>query len=123
MPRRPAALIDLSAVTKNGKSRRKREGSVGRISDVLKSGVADKSGLGPGMLIIAVNGRAFTPDVLKAAIRDAKDSGPAVELIVENTGFYKIAKLDYHGGERCPLLERVPGVPDRLNDILKPEAR
>jgi predicted metalloprotease with PDZ domain len=98
-------------------------GKSGKVSDVLKNGVADKSGLGPGMLIIAVNGRAYTPDVLKAAIRDAKDSGPAVELIVENTGFYKIVKLDYHGGERYPLLERVPGVPDRLNDILKPEAK
>jgi predicted metalloprotease with PDZ domain len=98
-------------------------GKSGKVSDVLLGGVADKSGLGPGMLIIAVNGRAFTPDVLKAAIRDAKDSGPAVELITENTGFYKIVKLDYHGGERYPLLERVPGATDQLDEILKPRAK
>ena len=72
---------------------------------------------------VAVNGRAFSPDVLKAAVRDGKDSGPAVELIVENTGFYKVIKLDYHGGERYPQLERVSSVPDRLDDILKPEAK
>jgi predicted metalloprotease with PDZ domain len=98
-------------------------GKSGRVSDVLKGGVADKAALGPGMLIVAVNGRAYTPDVLKAAIHDAKDSGPALELIVENTGFYKVIRLDYHGGERYPQLERVSSVPDRLDDILKPEAK
>ena len=98
-------------------------GKSGSVSDVLKGGVADKTGFGPGMHILAVNGRAFTPDVLKAAVHDAKDSGPAIELIVQNTGYYKIIKLDYHGGERYPQLERVTGVPDRLDDILKPEAK
>jgi hypothetical protein len=75
------------------------------------------------MHILAVNGRAYTPDVLKAAVRDGKGSGPAVELIVENTGYYKIIKLDYHDGERYPRLDRVAGVPDRLDDILKPAAK
>src|ERR1700733_12100541 len=95
----------------------------GTVSDVLKSGVADKGGFGPGMKILAVNGRAYTPDVLKAAVHDAKDSGPAIELIVQNTGYYKVIKLDYHAGERYPQLERVSSIPDRLGDILKPEAR
>jgi predicted metalloprotease with PDZ domain len=98
-------------------------GKSGRVSDVLKGGVADKGGLGPGMQILAVNGRAFSPDVLKAAVHDAKGSGPAIELIVLNTGYYKVIKLDYHEGERYPRLERVAGVPDRLDEILKPEAK
>jgi predicted metalloprotease with PDZ domain len=98
-------------------------GKSGTVSDVLKGGVADKAAIGPGMKIIAVNGRAYTPDVLKAAIHDAKGSGPAVELIVVNTGFYKVIRLDYHGGERYPQLERVSSVPDRLEDILKPQAK
>jgi predicted metalloprotease with PDZ domain len=98
-------------------------GRSGRVSDVLKDGVSDKSGLGPGMQLVAVNGRAYSSDVLKAAVHDGKGSGPAVELIVENTGFYKIIKLDYHAGERYPQLERVTSVPDRLDDILKPEAK
>jgi predicted metalloprotease with PDZ domain len=95
----------------------------GNVSDVLKGGISDKAGFGPGMIIVAVNGRAYTPDVLKAAVRDGKGSGPGLELIVENTGFYKVIKLDYHEGERYPLLERVSSVPDRLDDILKPEAK
>jgi predicted metalloprotease with PDZ domain len=98
-------------------------GKSGAVSDVLKGRVADKGGFGPGMKIVAVNGRAYSPDVLKAAVRDDKDSGPAIELIVENTGFYKVIRLDYHGGERYPQLERVSGVPDRLDEILKPEAK
>ena len=95
----------------------------GRVSDVLKGGIADKGGFGPGMEILAVNGRAYTPDVLKAAVRNGKGSGPAVELIVENTGYYKVIKLDYHDGERYPQLERVATVPDRLDQILKPATK
>jgi hypothetical protein len=34
-----------------------------------------------------------------------------------------VIKLDYHDGERYPQLERVASVPDRLGDILKPEAK
>jgi predicted metalloprotease with PDZ domain len=98
-------------------------GKSGTVSDVLKGGVADKAGFGPGMKIIAVNGRGYTPDVLRAAIHDATGSGPSIELIVENTEFYKVIRLDYHGGERYPQLERVSSIPDRLGDILKPEAR
>jgi predicted metalloprotease with PDZ domain len=98
-------------------------GKSGGIYDVLKGGISDKAGVGPGMKIVAVNGRAFTPDVLKAAVHDGKDSGPAVELILENTGYFKIIKLDYHGGERYPQLERVAGVPDRLDEILKPQTK
>jgi predicted metalloprotease with PDZ domain len=98
-------------------------GKTGSVGDVLKGGVADRAGFGPGMKIVAVNGRAFSPAVLEAAVRDGKAAGPALELIVTNTGFYKIIHLDYHGGERYPHLERVASVPDRLDDILKPEAK
>ena len=95
--------------------------AAGVLSDVLKGGPADKVGLGPGMRLIAVNGRGFTPALLKAAVNDAEgDSGPAIELIVENTGYYRLLKIDYHGGERYPALERVASVPDALDDILQP---
>ena len=95
-------------------------GSAGAIDDVLKGGPADKAGLGPGMRLVAVNGRRFTPELLSAAINDAEGTGPEVELIVENSGYYKVLKVDYHGGERYPVLERVNGAPDRLDDILAP---
>jgi predicted metalloprotease with PDZ domain len=95
-------------------------GSAGTVGDVIVGSVADKAGLAPGFQIIAVNGRAFTPTLLRAAIDAAKGSGPAINLIVENTGYFKTISIDYHGGERYPQLERVDGVPDRLDTILEP---
>ena len=95
-------------------------GANGEVVDVLLDSVAFKAGLAPGFTIVAVNGRAYTPSLLRNAILDARASGPAIDLIVSNTGYYKVIRLDYHDGERYPNLERVPGVPDRLDDILKP---
>jgi predicted metalloprotease with PDZ domain len=92
----------------------------GYISDVVVGGVADKAGFGPGMRIVAVNGRAYAPLYLRAALKDSVGNGPALEFIVENTGFYKVIHVDYHGGEKYPSLERVTGKADRLNDIVKP---
>jgi predicted metalloprotease with PDZ domain len=101
-----------------------RVNAAGVMSDVLKGGPSDKVGLGPGMRLVAVNGRGFTPALLKAAVNDAEgNTGPAIELIVENTGYYRSLKIDYHGGERYPTLERVASVPDALDDILQPLAK
>jgi predicted metalloprotease with PDZ domain len=92
----------------------------GQVGDVLHEGVADHAGIGPGMKLVAVNGREFDPQVLRAAVKEAKGTSAPIELIVANTGFYKIIKLEYHGGEQYPALERVEGTPDYLDEILKP---
>jgi predicted metalloprotease with PDZ domain len=93
------------------------------ISDVLVDSPAYAAGLGPEMRIVAVNGRRANDDLLRQAIRDGKDKGPALELIVENSGFFKTVRLDYHEGERYPHLVRDEHSPDLLGDILKPIAR
>jgi predicted metalloprotease with PDZ domain len=95
-------------------------GATGAVGDVIVGSVADKAGLAPGFEIHAVNGRAFTQDLLHTAIKDAVGSGPPIELIVENTGYYKLITLNYHGGEKYPQLVRVDAVPARLDDILQP---
>ena len=94
--------------------------SDGHIDDVLVGSVSDKAGLGPGMQIVAVNGRQYTASLLSDAITAAKDSKDPIELILVNTGYYKVVKIDYHDGLRFPHLERIQGTPDRLDDILKP---
>jgi predicted metalloprotease with PDZ domain len=94
--------------------------SDGRIDDVLVGSASDKAKLGPGMQIIAVNGRQFSGQLLNDAIRDAKGNDNPISLIVANTGTYRVVGLDYHDGLRYPHLERVEGTPDRLDDILKP---
>ncbi len=95
-------------------------GSNGTIGDVILDSPAYKAGLAPGFTIVAVNGRAFQPALLRTAIQDAKGKGPAIELIVANTGYYKVLRVDYHDGERYPQLERVAGTRDFLDDILTP---
>ena len=97
-----------------------RVNAEGVLTDLTKDGPADKAGLGPGMRLVAVNGRAFTPALLRTSVHDAEGSGPAIELIVENSEFYKVIRIDYHGGERYPVLERVTTVSDTLDDILQP---
>lgn len=92
----------------------------GNISDVIIDSPAYKAGLAPGFTVVAVNGRAFQPALLRTAIADAKGHGPAIELIVANTGYYKVIRLDYHDGERYPQLERVQGTPAYLDDIIAP---
>jgi predicted metalloprotease with PDZ domain len=94
--------------------------SDGRIEDVLVGSAADKAKLGPGMQIIAVNSRQYSGALLSDAIRDAKGNSNPIELIVANTGTFRVLALDYHDGLRYPHLERVDGTPDRLDDILKP---
>jgi predicted metalloprotease with PDZ domain len=91
-----------------------------RINDVLVGSPSDKAGLGPGMMVVAVNGRQYSPQVLGDAITAAKGTGEPIEMIVSNTGYYKVVKLDYHDGLRFPHLERVQGTQDYLDEILSP---
>jgi predicted metalloprotease with PDZ domain len=95
-------------------------GSQGVIGDVLVGGLADKAGMAPGIKIIAVNNREFAPEILRAAVKDAKGTQAPIEFIVENTGFFKVVKIDYHESEKYPAFERVAATPDRMDDILKP---
>lgn len=92
----------------------------GRVSDVLWQGMAYQVGLTVGTQVIAVDGTSFDADRLKSAIQDAKKSGAAIELLVKNSDRFRTVRFDYHDGLRYPRLERVQGVPARLDDILSP---
>ncbi len=96
-------------------------GSDGVISDVQWGGPAFKAGLTQGLTVVAVNGEAFDGDKLKAAVTAAmKPENPLVELLLKDGSRYKSVKIDYRGGLRYPRLEKVAGVPARLDDILTP---
>ncbi len=92
----------------------------GAVQDVLWNGPAYKAGLAPGMQIIAVNGRAFTPEVFRDAIRRAQGSTAPIQLLVKNQDFYQIYSVDYHGGLRYPHLRRIETRPDYLDQIITP---
>jgi len=91
----------------------------GGVSDTIEGSLAAKAGIGPGMKLVAVNGRKYSGDVLREALKTGKNSAEPLELLVENTDYYKSYKLDYHGGEKYPHLVRDEAKPDLLTDILK----
>jgi predicted metalloprotease with PDZ domain len=91
----------------------------GGVTDTVEGMVAAKAGIGPGMRVIAVNGRKFSADVLHDAIKAAKTGSDPIELLVENTDYIKAYKLDYHGGEKYPHLVRDDSKPDLLSEIIK----
>jgi predicted metalloprotease with PDZ domain len=95
-------------------------GADGAINDVRWNSPADKARLAPGEKILAVNGRVFSNDALKEAIKAARGSGPNVRLILQAESFVSTAEIDYHDGERYPVLERVEGTPALLDEITKP---
>jgi predicted metalloprotease with PDZ domain len=93
----------------------------GLITDTIEGLPAAIAGIGPGMKLIAVNGRQYSAEVLRDALKSGKGGTAPLELLVENTDYYKTYKLDYHGGERYPHLVRDDSKPDLLTEIYKPK--
>ena len=94
----------------------------GRVSDCIWDSPAFKAGVIPGMTLLAVDGRKFTPEVFNQALIAAKTGSEPIELIVENDDYFKTVRIDYHGGPRYPHLVRIEGKPDLLSEIIKARA-
>ncbi len=95
----------------------------GKFSDVIVGSPAYQAGLGPGMTLLAVNGRKWTPEIVHSAVKSAQGSNLPIELLVENAQFIRSYSVAYHDGEKHPHLERVAGKPDILGEISKPLAK
>ncbi|WP_414655810.1 M61 family metallopeptidase [Frateuria sp.] len=91
----------------------------GNIYDVQWNGPAFDAGLVPGLTIVAVNGKDFSPDALKDAVTAAKTGKAPIELLVKNVDVYSTVKVDYHGGLKYPHLVRADGK-DLLTAITAP---
>ena len=92
----------------------------GMIEDVLLSSPAALSGLAPGMKLLAVNGRKWSKNILRAAVLATRSGRDPIELLADNGEFIRNFRLDYHGGERYPYVERDASKPDLVGAILKP---
>jgi predicted metalloprotease with PDZ domain len=97
-----------------------RVASTGIVSDVRWNGPSDKARLAPGEKIIAVNGTIFSGDALKAAVAKSKTESAPIHLIVQQDSSVLNLDIDYHEGEKYPVLVRVEGTPDYLDEITKP---
>ncbi|MGH8445526.1 MAG: PDZ domain-containing protein, partial [Solimonas sp.] len=91
----------------------------GKLGEVIWDSPAFKAGLTVGAQVLAVNGEAFEPEELKDAVKAAaKPGAAALELLVRNGDRFRTVTIDYRGGPRYPHLQRLRGVPARLDDIL-----
>lgn len=75
------------------------------VVDVIPGSPAAKAGIAPGMKLLAVDGKRWSPEVLRDAIRRAKTGKEPIALLIENEDYFRTYEVDYHGGERYPHLE------------------
>ena len=95
-------------------------GTDGGIGDVLPHSPADQAGIFQGMKLVAVNGRAYSEKILRDAVKAAVTNSAPLELLTLNEDFYQTVKVDYHGGEKYPVLVREAAQPDLIGEIIKP---
>ena len=91
----------------------------GTIEDTIEGMDAARAGIGPGMKVVAVNGRRFNFQVFRDALWAGKNSSQPLQLLVENTDYFRTVSLNYHGGEKYPHLVRDESRPDMLTDIIR----
>ncbi|MBO0912400.1 MAG: M61 family peptidase, partial [Acidobacteria bacterium] len=91
----------------------------GTIEDTIEGMDAARASIGPGMKIIAVNGRRFTPQIFRQVLSSGKTSSEPLELLIENSDYFRTVRLNYHGGEKYPHLVRDESQKDVLSDIVR----
>ncbi len=91
----------------------------GEIEDTIEGMAAAQAGIGPEMKIVAVNGRRFNFQVFRDALSAGKHGSQPLQLLIENTDYFRTLSLDYHGGEKYPHLSRDQSKPDLLTDIIR----
>ena len=90
----------------------------GKITIVVPGMPADKSGVAPGMKLVAVNGKKFSTNRLRDALADSI-ARKNVELLFEEGDELRTISIPYAEGLRYLELVRLDGKPDVLGDILK----
>jgi predicted metalloprotease with PDZ domain len=100
-------------------SRRER-GNSGAVSNVWWNSPAFKAGITPGMVLISVNGAAYTSKILNDAILAAEKDKQPIQLQFRDGEAFKVFSVAYYDGLRHPSLQRVDGTPDRLDEIFEP---
>src|SRR5258706_15413650 len=91
------------------------------IADVIEGKPAARAGIGPGMRILAVNGKAYSAAVLRDFVRATTDPRQRrIELLIDNEGHVASYQISYGEGEKYPVLERDGSKPDTLARIIAP---
>ena len=91
-----------------------------RIVDVIDDRAAARAGAGPGMKLVAVNGRRYSSVVLDEAIIAAQATRQPISLLVEKGDYFSTLEVGYFDGPRFPHLVRIEGRVDNLAATLAP---
>ncbi len=93
----------------------------GSISDVIEGMAAARAGIGPGMKVLAVNGKTYSAEILRDAARATTNPRQRrIELLIDNEGHVATFPVTYGEGEKYPVLERDASKPDALSKIIAP---
>jgi len=114
-----AAIVEEAKITEARYSLGFVLNQEGTFVDVMPGSPAYRAGIGPGMKLVAVNGRKWSSAVLKDAIKSVHENHQPIEVIVEIADMFKTYSITYDEGLKSPHLERVEGQPDVLSEIIK----
>jgi predicted metalloprotease with PDZ domain len=92
------------------------------VVETVEDRAAARAGVGPGMKLLAVNGRKYSADALDAAIVAAQASKTPIDLLTESGDYFRVISVPYSEGPRWPHLKRIEGQPDLLGAALKARA-
>jgi predicted metalloprotease with PDZ domain len=93
----------------------------GHITDVVPGMPGDRAKLAPGMKVMGINGRLFSPQRLNDALAESVTRRKIDLLVLESDRFRTIV-LDYADGPKFLQLVRDPAKHDLLAQILRPIA-
>ncbi len=89
------------------------------VTETVEDRAAARAGVGPGMKLLAVNGRKYSADVLDAAIVAAQASKKPIELLIESADYFRVFSVAYADGPRWPHIRRIEGHADVLGETLR----
>jgi predicted metalloprotease with PDZ domain len=89
----------------------------GVVQDVTIDSPAWQAGFGPGMVILSVAGRPFSPGDFEQQLNAARTTG-SLEFAVRHGEDRKTLRVAYRGGAQYPHLQRIASRPDVLARIL-----
>ena len=93
----------------------------GTVQDVAVGGPAQKAGIAPDDKLIAVNNRQFTATGSARRRPENRDRSRSPSNCWSRSGeYYSVHRVEYHGGEKYPHLERDESKPDLLTKISSP---
>ncbi|MDP3822428.1 MAG: peptidase M61 [Burkholderiales bacterium] len=95
-------------------------GKDGKLRGVKWGGPAFEAGLSSAVTVVAVNGRAYKAEVLKEALTAARADKAPIQLLVREGELFRTVPINYSGGLRYPILQRIDGTEDRLSVLLAP---